>query len=78
MARYTVRFNYHTYVEIAVNADSEKEALEKAEVERFDSKYNRDLLANIQEDGDPEITNDGTGWEESPDLKMLATKLKED
>lgn len=65
MANYTVRFNYHTYVEIAVNADNEKEALEKAEIERFDSKYNRDLLANIQKDGDPEITNDGTGWEEN-------------
>ena len=67
MARYTVRFNYHTYVEIAVNADNEKEALEKAEVERFDSKYNKDLLANIQQDGDPEITNDGTGWEKNPE-----------
>ena len=67
MARYTVRFNYHTYVEIAVNADNEKEALEKAEVERFDSKYNKDLLANIQQDGDQEITNDGTGWEKNPE-----------
>lgn len=67
MARYTVHFNYHTYVEVAVDADNAKEALEKAKDEVCDEKYNQDILNNIEEDNDPEITNDDTGCEEDPD-----------
>ena len=67
MAKYTVHFNYHTYVEVTVDADNAKEALEKAKDEVCDEKYNQDILNNIEEDNDPEITNDDTGCEEDPD-----------
>jgi hypothetical protein len=62
---YTVHFNYHTYVEITVKASNATEALEKAQDELIDSKYNGDLLENIERDGDPEVVNDETGCEES-------------
>ena len=61
---YTVHFGYHTYVNITVKASNAAEALEKAEDELIDSKYNGDLLENIQRDGDPEVINDETGCEE--------------
>lgn len=61
---YTVHFNYHTYVNITVKASNAAEALEKAKDELIDSKYNGDLLENIQRDGDPEVINDETGCEE--------------
>lgn len=64
---YTVHFNYHTCVEITVKASNAAEALEKAEDELNDSKYNGDLLENIERDGDPEVINDETGCEERVD-----------
>ncbi len=69
---YTVHFSYHTYVDITVKASNAAEALEKAEDELIDSKYNGDLLENIQRDGDPEVINDETGCEEK------VTNSKED
>lgn len=64
---YTVHFNYHTYVNITVNASNAAEALEKAKDEVCDEKYNQDILNNIEEDNDPEITNNETGCEEDPE-----------
>ena len=67
MANYTVRFNYRTYVEIEVNADNAKEALEKAEDEVWKRKYEADILENREYDRNPEITNDDTGAKEDPE-----------
>lgn len=52
---YEVTFYYHTNVTVEVKANSEEEALEKAEIEVGKKKYDAQVLHNIQEDADPDV-----------------------
>lgn len=71
MAKYTVHFNYHTCVEVTVEANSAQEALEAAHDEVCDAKYDMQILENLEEDNDPEVTNEDTGWTYSGNLSEL-------
>ena len=56
MAKFDVTFYYHTSVTVEVEAENEEEALELAEMEVDDEKYNEQLLGNLDEDNDPDVT----------------------
>ena len=55
MKKYQVTFYYHTNITVEVEAEDEKEALRKAEIEQCDDKYTDDLLNGLQEDNSPDI-----------------------
>lgn len=46
--KFTIRFNYTSHVDITVEADNAEDALEKAKDELLDSKYDGEVLNNIQ------------------------------
>lgn len=56
MAKFGVTLYYHTNVTVEVEAENEQEALELAEMEVDDEKYNEQLLGNLDEDNDPDVT----------------------
>ena len=56
MAKFDVTFYYHTSVTVEVEAETEKEALANAQMEVDDEKYNEQLLGNLDEDNDPDVT----------------------
>ena len=56
MAKFNVTLYYHTNVTVEVEAENEQEALELAEMEVDDEKYNEQLLGNLDEDNNPDIT----------------------
>lgn len=56
MAKFDVTFYYHTSVTVEVEAENEEEALEIAEMEVDDEKYNEQILGNLDEDNDPDVT----------------------
>jgi hypothetical protein len=56
MAKFDVTFYYHTSVTVEVEAENEEEALELAEMEVDDEKYNEQILGNLDEDNDPDVT----------------------
>ena len=55
MAKFNVTFYYHTNVTVEVEAENEKEALEIAEMEVDDEKYNEQILGGLQEDNAPDV-----------------------
>lgn len=55
MAKFNVTFYYHTNVTVQVEAENEKEALEIAEMEVDDEKYNEQILGGLQEDNAPDV-----------------------
>ena len=56
MAKFNVTLYYHTNVTVEVEAENEEEALELAEMEVDDEKYNEQLLGNLDEDNNPDVT----------------------
>jgi len=56
MAKFNVTFYYHTSVTVEVEAENEEEALEIANMEVDDEKYNEQVLGNLDEDNDPDVT----------------------
>lgn len=56
MAKFDVTFYYHTNVTVEVEAENEEEALEIAETEVDDEKYNEQILGNLTEDNSPDVT----------------------
>lgn len=56
MAKFNVTFYYHTSVTVEVEAENEDEALSNAQMEVDDEKYNEQLLGNLDEDNDPDVT----------------------
>lgn len=56
MAKFDVTFYYHTSVTVEVEAENEEEALELAEMEVDDEKYNEQILGNLDEDNSPDVT----------------------
>lgn len=56
MAKFDVTFYYHTSVTVEVEAENEDEALSNAQMEVDDEKYNEQLLGNLDEDNDPDVT----------------------
>ena len=56
MAKFNVTLYYHTNVTVEVEAENEQEALELAEMEVDDEKYNEQLLGNLDKDNDPDVT----------------------
>jgi hypothetical protein len=56
MAKFDVTFYYHTSVTVEVEAENEEEALELAEMEVDDEKYNEQILGNLDEDNNPDVT----------------------
>ena len=56
MAKFDVTFYYHTSVTVEVEAENEEEALEIANMEVDDEKYNEQVLGNLDEDNDPDVT----------------------
>ena len=56
MAKFDVTFYYHTSVTVEVEAENEEEALAIAETEVDDEKYNEQILGNLDEDNDPDVT----------------------
>ena len=56
MAKFNVTLYYHTNVTVEVEAENEEEALEIAEMEVDDEKYNEQILGNLDEDNDPDVT----------------------
>ena len=56
MAKFDVTFYYHTSVTVEVEAENEEEALELAVMEVDDEKYNEQILGNLDEDNDPDVT----------------------
>lgn len=56
MAKFDVTFYYHTSVTVEVEAENEEEALEIAEMEVDDEKYNEQILGNLDEDNSPDVT----------------------
>ena len=55
MAKYNVTFYYHTNCTIAVEADSEKEAISKAEAQVTDDDIIQQILYGLQEDDTPDV-----------------------
>lgn len=55
MAKFDVTFYYHTSVTVEVEAENEEEALEIAEMEVDDEKYNEQILGNLDEDNSPDV-----------------------
>lgn len=55
MAKYQVTFYYHTNCTVEVEAENEKEALDKAETEICCEKYNEQLLEGLVEDNCPDV-----------------------
>ena len=55
MKKYEVTFYYHTNAIVEVKANSEEEALEKAEIEVGKKKYDAQIIHNVQEDGAPDV-----------------------
>ena len=56
MAKFNVTLYYHTNVTVEVEAENEQEALELAEMEVDDEKYNEQLLGTLDEDNNPDVT----------------------
>lgn len=56
MAKFNVTFYYHTSVTVEVEAENEEEALSNAQMEVDDEKYNEQILGNLDEDNDPDVT----------------------
>lgn len=56
MAKFDVTFYYHTSVTVEVEAENEEDALEIAEMEVDDEKYNEQILGNLDEDNSPDVT----------------------
>lgn len=54
MAKYNVTLYYHTSVTIEVDAEDDYEAIDKAYSKADSKKYNRQLLDNLSEDGEPD------------------------
>ena len=55
MAKFNVTFYYHTSVTVEVEAENEERALDIAEIELQDEKYNEQILSNLDEDNDPDV-----------------------
>lgn len=55
MSKYSVTLYYHTYIDVEVEAENEKEAIETAYAEAGKSEYDQQALHNITADGDPEV-----------------------
>ena len=55
MKKYNVTFYYHTNATVEVEAENEKEALRKAEIEVCRKKYNTMILDGLQEDNSPDV-----------------------
>lgn len=55
MAKFNVTFYYHTNVTVEVEAENEEDALEIAEMEVDDEKYNEQILGGLQEDNAPDV-----------------------
>jgi len=56
MKKYNVTFYYHTNCTVEVEAESEEEALDLAELEvSLCDKYADELLEGLQEDSDPDV-----------------------
>lgn len=55
MKKYEVTLYYHTSIDVVVEAEDEKEAIDKAYVEGGKSKYDQQFLNNAQEDGAPTV-----------------------
>ena len=57
--KYNVTFYYHTQVVVSVEAEDEDEALDIAEMEVCDEKYNEQIFSNLTEDGDTDVDEVG-------------------
>ena len=55
MKKYEVTLYYHTDVVVEVEAEDEKNALEKAYIEVGKKKYDAQILHNVTEDADPDV-----------------------
>lgn len=56
MAKFKVTFYYHTNVTVEVEAENKQEALANAQMEVEDEKYDEQILGNLDEDNDPDVT----------------------
>lgn len=54
LKNYDVQLYFHSSVHVSVTAKSEEEAIEKAR-EEVD---NNDIIANLEEDDDPDVSED--------------------
>ena len=52
MKKYEVTFYYHTNCTVEVEAENEKEAIDEA----LNVDCNDELICNLQEDDDPDVT----------------------
>lgn len=57
--KYDVTFYYHTQVVVSVEAEDEDEALDIAEMEVCDEKYNEQIFSNLTTDGDTDVDEVG-------------------
>lgn len=55
MKKYEVTLYYHTSLTVEVEAKNEEDAIANAYAEACDSKYDAQVLNNIQEDGGPDV-----------------------
>ena len=55
MKKYRVTLYYHSSIDVEVEADNEKEAIEEAYCLAGDPKYDAQLISNVQEDADPDV-----------------------
>lgn len=55
MRKYLVTIPYTTYIDVEVEAESEKEAIDKAFIEAGGSDYDNQFLNNVISDGDPDV-----------------------
>ena len=56
MAKFKITFYYHTNVTVEVEAENKQEALANAQMEVEDEKYDEQILGNLDEDNDPDVT----------------------
>lgn len=59
MKKYEVTLYYHTSITVEVEAENEQDAIAEAYCEADDSKYDRQLISNVQEDGAPDVEEIG-------------------
>lgn len=55
MKKYEVTLYYHTSLTVEVEAKNEEDAIANAYAVAGDSKYDDQVLNNIQEDGSPDV-----------------------
>ena len=56
MKKYEVTFYYHTNLVVVVEAEDEKQALELAQAESEKECNIPTILAGLEEDGEPDVT----------------------